>query len=63
MGRFLGAFLLVQFVKRSLREILFRSTVNYEEVVTIVTEIDGIIDCRPLTYFYNDNTKERDGKT
>ena len=63
MGRFLGAFLLVQFIKRSLREILFRSTVNYEEVVTIVTEIDGIIDRRPLTYFYNDNTKERDGKT
>ena len=34
---------LVQFVKRSLRKILFRSTVNYEELVTIVTEIEGII--------------------
>ena len=63
MVRFLGAFLLVQFVKRSLREILFRSTVNYEEVGTIVTEIDRIIDCRPLTYFYNDNTKEGAGET
>ena len=49
---------LVQSVKRSLRKILFRSTVNYEELVTIVTEIEGIINCRHLTYLYNDNTEE-----
>ena len=40
----------VQSAKRSLRKILFRSTVHYEELVTIVTEIGGIINCRPLTY-------------
>ena len=45
-------------MKRSLRKILFRSTVNYEELVTIVTEIEGIITCRPLTYIYNDNAEE-----
>ena len=47
-----------QSVKRSLRKILFRSTVNYEELVTIVTEIEGIINCRPLAYIFNDNTEE-----
>ena len=49
---------LVQSVKRSLRKILFQSTVNYEELVTIVTEIEGIINCIPLTYIHNDNTEE-----
>ena len=49
---------LVQSVKRSLRKILFRSTVNYEELVTVVTEIKGIINCRPKTNIYNDNTEE-----
>ena len=49
---------LVQSVKRSLRKMLFRSTVNYEKLVTIVREIEGITNCRPLTYIYNDNTEE-----
>ena len=49
---------LVQSVKRSLRKTLFRSTLNYEEPVTVVTEIEGIINCRPLIYTYNDNTEE-----
>ena len=54
---------LVQFVKRSLRKILFRSTVKFEKLVAIVTEIVRIINCRSLSYLYNDNTKEEDGNT
>ena len=49
---------LVQFVKRSLRKTLFWSTVNFEELVTKVTEIKGIINYRPLTYIHNNNTEE-----
>ena len=49
---------LAQSVRRSLRKILFRSTVNYEELVTIVSEMKGIINCRPLTHLYHDNTEE-----
>ena len=28
---------------------------NYEELFTIITEVQGIINTRPLTYLYNDN--------
>ena len=45
----------VQSVKRSLRKILFPSTVKYEKLMTIVTEIEGMINCRPLSYNDNDN--------
>ena len=45
-------------MKRSLRKILRRSTVNYEELVTIETEIEGIFNCRTLTYIYSDNAEE-----
>ena len=44
--------------KRSLRKKMFQSTVNYDEVVTIVTNIERIMNCRPLTYIYNDNKEE-----
>ena len=39
----------VQSVKRSLRKILFRSIVKHEKLMTIVTEIEGMINCRPLS--------------
>ena len=49
---------LVQTVKRSLRKILFRASVNYEELQTIIVEIEGIVNSRPLTYIYDDSVEE-----
>ena len=34
---------------------LEKSRLNYGELFTIITEVQGIINTRPLTYLYNDN--------
>ena len=48
----------MQTVKRSLRKILFRASVNYEELQTVVVEVEAIINSRPLTYMYDDDVEE-----
>ena len=49
---------LVQSVKRSLRKVLFRASVTYEELLTTIADVEGIINSRPLTYVYEDEVEE-----
>ena len=49
---------LVQTVKRSLRKVLFRSSVNYEELQTVIIDIEATINSRPLTYVNDDDVEE-----
>ena len=55
-----GGFLerLVQTVKRSLRKILFRASVTYEELETVLVNVEGIVNSCPLTYIYDDDVEE-----
>ncbi|GIX68451.1 reverse transcriptase [Caerostris darwini] len=45
---------LVKCVKDPLRKILGRALLTFEEVSTILTEIEAVINMRPLTYTTND---------
>ena len=49
---------LVQTVKRSLRKVLFRASVTYEELQTTIIDVEGIINSRPLTYAYDNDVEE-----
>ena len=42
---------LVRSTKRCLKKSLRNSKLNYEELLTLLTEIEGVINSRPLTYF------------
>ncbi|GFT06687.1 DUF5641 domain-containing protein [Trichonephila clavipes] len=41
-------------LKELLRRVLGKSTVNYEELLTIVCDCESIINARPLTYIHED---------
>lgn len=42
-------------IKEPLKEILGRSTLNFDELCTVLVEIEGIINSGPLTYVCDDN--------
>ena len=45
---------LVRSIKKPLKTILGRSTLSFDELCTVLVEIEGVINSRPLTYVYDD---------
>ena len=45
---------MVKTVKQSLKKSIGRATLSYDELNTILTEVESIINPRPLTYVYDD---------
>ena len=49
---------IVQVVKRSIRKFLSKSKLTYEELLTVICEIESVVNWRPLCYIYNDSIEE-----
>ena len=49
---------LVRSVMTPLKKVVTRAKLNYEEMETVIVEIEGLINSRPLTYLYEDNVDE-----
>ena len=43
-------FILIGIIKSSLKKVSKKSLSNYEELHTVITEIEGIMNSHPLTY-------------
>ena len=49
---------LVQSSKRCLRKILGKARLTYEELLTVIAEVECVLNSRPLCRIYNDNTDD-----
>ena len=49
---------LVRMTKRCLRKMVGRSRLTYDELITAVCEVEGVLNARPLTYITADDLEE-----
>lgn len=50
---------LVRSVKVSLRKVLGRSILNFEELATVLTKVEALVNSRPVTFIYNNPKNHR----
>ena len=44
---------MVRTIKGVLKKVIGRSNLNYDELFTILTEVESIVNDRPITYVYD----------
>ena len=44
----------MQLVKKSLRKAIGRTTLTFDQLNTVLIEVESIVNSRPLTYIYDD---------
>ena len=45
-------------VKSCLKKTLVRSKLSFDELTTILVEVEAVLNSRPLTYVYSDDVEE-----